>query len=87
MRIGSEVSLGIIGQLTMRQQIGPAEHDLAREKPSVIALPNYLDLVIRLFHVVPLGIAHNFVSILDYGNFIFGIDFPEQEGVINMLRA
>src|SRR5579864_8760426 len=85
--IGDQRALLVVNQLTVRQQIKPAENDFSGE-PTVCPLAsNYVDDIIRLLVLMTFLADDGFGSVLEHRGLILWINFTHQQRVINDLRA
>src|SRR5438094_3776785 len=83
----SNISILVVDQLAVRQQIGPAEDDFAGKEPAASSFSNNFNLIVGLLELVPFGVGDGFITAFHDRDLTLRIDFAQQQSIVNMLRA
>src|SRR5256886_11966202 len=83
----SNISILVVDQLAVRQQIVPAEDDFAGEEPAASPFSNNFNLIVWLLELVPFGVSDGFITAFHDRDLTLRIDFAQQQSIVNMLRA
>ncbi len=59
-RVRRQISILIVDELAVREQIGPAENDLPGQKPAAVAFADHIHLIVRLLDLMVFGVRHYF---------------------------